>query len=412
MQDELLRAMFGAAIAAAQPRLCVPPHLPARPRGRLVVIGAGKAAAMAQTVEAHYQGGVSGLVVTKYGHALPTQWIEVAQAAHPVPDAAGMAAAARMLALVAGLTRDDLVICLLSGGASALLPLPFPGLSLADKQQLSRALLISGATIREMNLVRRHISAIKGGRLAAACGAPMINLIISDVPGDDPVDIGSGPTVIDPTHCADALDILNRYDIAMPAVRDLLAGGRSETVKAGLNVQTKIIATPQMALEAAAKVARAAGYGVHILGDAIEGAAREFGTVMAGMARQVALRDQPFARPCVILSGGETTVQVTGQGIGGRNVEFLLSLALGLDGMPGVSALAGDTDGVDGGAPVAGAVLRPDSLARARNLGLSARDYLTRNDAHSFFAALGDGVITGPTQTNVNDFRAVLVAKA
>lgn len=412
----LLREMFEAAIAAAQPALCVPPYLPEPPKGRLLVIGAGKAsAAMAQAVEAHWPGELSGLVVTRYGYAVPCQRIEIVEAAHPVPDAAGLAAARRLLERVRGLGPDDVVLCLISGGGSALLPLPAEGLTLADKQAINRALLHSGATIAEMNCVRRHLSAIKGGRLAAACHpARVITLLISDVPGDDPMDIASGPTVPDPTTCADALAILDRYRIdPPPAARALLESGKGETVKPGdprlASIETHLIATPQMALEAAAAVAAKAGITAHILGDSLEGEARDVGTVMAGIARQAASRGQPFSPPCVLLSGGETTVTVRGRGRGGRNVEFLLAFGIALNGQPGIHALAGDTDGVDGQEDIAGAYLAPDTLARAWSQGIKPRDRLADNDGHGFFEALGDSVITGPTLTNVNDFRAILV---
>jgi hydroxypyruvate reductase len=297
-----------------------------------------------------------------------------------------------------------------------LLPLPTEGITLADKQAVSRALLRSGATIGEMNCVRRHLSAIKGGRLAAACHpARVLTLLISDVPGDDPADVASGPTVADPTTCADALAIMRRHAIAAPAaVIELLASGRGESIKPGdprlAEAETRVIATPQRALEAAAGAARDAGLTAHILGDTIEGEAREVGKVMAGIARQVAVHGQPFAPPCVLLSGGETTVTVRGGGRGGRNVEFLLALGVALDGHPAIHALAGDTDGVDGQDDAAGAYLAPDSLARARLLGINPADRLADNDGHGFFAALGDAVVTGPTLTNVNDFRAVLIA--
>jgi hydroxypyruvate reductase len=408
--------MFDAAIASAQPAICVPPFLPEQPRGRTLVIGAGKAsAAMARAVEAHWPGPLSGLVVTRYGHAVHCESIEIIEAAHPVPDTAGMSAARRMLDLVAGLSHDDLVLCLMSGGGSSLLPLPAAGLSLEAKQGINRALLASGASISEMNCVRRHLSSIKGGRLAAACHpARVVSLLISDVPGDRPIDIASGPTVADPTTCAEALDIVRRYGIELPNVaRDILASGRGESVKPNdprlARASFSIVAAPQLALEASAAVARRAGVSSFILGDAIEGEAREVGKVMAGIALQVARRRQPVAPPCVLLSGGETTVSVRGEGTGGRNVEFLLSLAIALDGQPGIHALAGDTDGVDGQLDVAGAQITPTSLMRARSLGLRPRDMLDNNDGHTFFAALGDAIVTGPTLTNVNDFRAVYV---
>ena len=425
-ERDLLRRMFDAAIASAQPAVCVPPHLPLHllapgslGQGRLVVIGAGKAsAAMARAVEDHWAGPLTGLVVTRYGYAVPCQHIEIVEASHPVPDDAGLRAAERMLALVQDLQADDVVLCLISGGGSALLPLPLPGVTLQDKQTVNRALLKSGATINEMNCVRRHLSAIKGGRLAVACHpARVLTLLISDVPGDDPINIASGPTVGDPTRCEDALDIVRRYAIELPdVVRAVLASGRGESIKpddARLSRnEVRTIATPQMALEAAAVVARAAGYGVAILGDALEGEARDVGKVLAGIALQVAQRSQPVPAPCVLLSGGETTVTVRGSGSGGRNVECLLSMGMALGGHPRIHALAGDTDGVDGLADIAGAHWGPDTLGRAQALGLKPGDYLGNNDGHSFFGALGDSVVTGPTLTNVNDFRAILITAA
>ncbi len=415
---QLLRAMFDAAIASAQPALVVPRHLPQPPRGRLIVIGAGKAsAAMARAVETHWAGRLEGLVVTRYGYAVPCDRIEIVEAAHPVPDSAGQNAARRMLQLVSDLTADDLVLCLISGGGSALLPAPPAGLTLADKQAINNALLRSGATIGEMNCVRRHLSTIKGGRLGAACHpAKVLTLLISDVPGDLPGDIASGPTVADATTCADALAILRRYRIDVPpAAIEGLTSGAFESVKPGdvrlAQAQTCIVGSPQMGLEAAADVASAAGYGVCILGDSLEGEARELGRVMAGIAKQVVTHGQPVPAPCVLLSGGEATVTVRGNGKGGRNVEFLLALSLGLNGHPQMHALAGDTDGVDGQEEIAGAVMRPDTLARARAKGLSAVNSLDNNDGHGFFGALGDAVITGPTLTNINDFRAVLIDK-
>jgi len=416
---DLLRQMFDAAIASAQPALCLPPHLPAPEslsNGRLVVIGAGKAsAAMARALEDHWQGPLSGLVVTRYGYAVPCTRIEIVEAAHPVPDQAGLQAAQRMLELVSSLSADDLVLCLISGGGSSLLPLPLPGLSLQDKQDINRALLASGATISEMNCVRRHLSGIKGGRLAAACyPARVLTLLISDVPGDDPINIASGPTVADPSTCADALAIVRRYGIDLPpAARQLLDSGAGESIKPGdprlARTEVRMIATPQMALEAAAKVARAAGFAAHILGDALEGEARDVGKVLAGMALQVAGRGQPFSTPCVLLSGGETTVTVRGTGRGGRNVECLLAMGIALDGQARVHALAGDTDGVDGQEEIAGALLGPDTLARAWALDIKPLELLANNDGHGFFEALGDSVVTGPTLTNVNDFRAILI---
>jgi hydroxypyruvate reductase len=415
----LLRDMFAAAIEAAQPARCIADFLPEPPAGRLIVIGVGKAsAAMAQAVEAHWPGPLSGLVVTRYGYVVPCDRIEIVEAAHPVPDAAGMDAARRMLDLVGGLTADDTVLCLISGGGSALLPLPLDGLSLSDKQAVNRALLKSGASIGEMNCVRRHLSAIKGGRLAAACHpAKVITLAISDVPGDRPGDIASGPTVGDATTCADALAIVQRYGIPLsPNVREVLASGRGESVKPDdcrlASTEFHLIATPRMALEAAARVAAAAGVRAHILGDAIEGEAREVGKALAGIVRHIVTRGQPVAPPCVLLSGGETTVTVRGNGRGGRNVEFLLALGVALDaldGLAGVHALAGDTDGVDGMEEIAGACLAPDSLRRAWALGINPKERLDDNDGHGFFGALGDAIVTGPTLTNVNDFRAILI---
>jgi glycerate 2-kinase len=408
--------MFDAAVGAAQPSLCLPAHLPPRPAGRMLVIGAGKAsAAMARAVEDNVEGPLEGLVVTRYGYAVRCERIEIVEAAHPVPDAAGIEAARRIREKVAGLAAGDLVLCLISGGGSALLAAPAPGLTLADKQAVNKALLKSGANISEMNCVRRHLSALKGGRLAAACHpAKVVTLLVSDVPGDDPIDIASGPTVPDPTTCEDALAILRRYAIEVPAnVRRLLESGEGETVKPGdprlAGIETRMIVTPQMALEAAALVARDSGVPAYILGDRLEGEARDVGTVMGGIALQVADRRQPFAPPCVLLSGGETTVTVRGNGRGGRNVEFLLSLGIALRGHPRIYAMAGDTDGVDGLEEIAGAHLAPDSLDRAWSQGINPNDSLANNDGHGFFEALGDGIVTGPTLTNVNDFRAILI---
>ena len=413
---QLLRQMFDAAVAAAQPALCLPPHLPPPPKGRTIVIGAGKAsAAMARALEDHWAGPLEGLVVTRYGYEVPCERIEIVQAAHPVPDAAGIEAAERIRQLVTGLTADDLVIALISGGGSSLLVAPGEGLTLADKQAVNTALLHSGASISEMNCVRRHLSSLKGGRLAAVCHpAQVLTLLISDVPGDDPIDIASGPTVGDPTTCADALAIVERYRISVPpAVRSLLESGAGETIKPGdprlQGIQTRMITAPQIALEAAAQVARDAGITPYILGDSLEGEARDLGKAMAGITRQVALHGQPFQTPCVLLSGGEATVTLRGTGRGGRNVEFLLSLGVALNGLPGVYALAGDTDGVDGAEEIAGAILTPSSLQRAWALGTNPRSSLDNNDGHGFFQALGDAVVTGPTLTNVNDFRAILI---
>jgi glycerate 2-kinase len=413
---QLLKAMFDAAVAAASPKLRIPPHLPPPPKGKTIVVGAGKAsAAMAKAVEHAWPAPLGGLVVTRYGHAVPCRRIEIVEAAHPVPDESGHRAAARILEMVKGLGPDDLVLALISGGGSALLSLPAAGLTFQDKQAVNTALLRSGAPIGEMNTVRKHLSAIKGGRLAAAAfPARVVTLVISDVPGDDPADVASGPTVADKSTFADARAVLAKYGISEPrSVIDHLARGVDETPKPDsprlANSTSTLVATPQQSLEAAAEVARKAGVLPLILGDALEGEAREVGRVMAGIARAAALHGQPAPPPAVLLSGGETTVTVRGKGRGGRNVEFLLSLAVTLDGLPGVFALAGDTDGVDGAEEVAGAIVTPDTLARAAALGIDAKDRLADNDAHGFFRALGDQVITGPTLTNVNDFRAILV---
>ena len=415
----LLRWMFDAAVQSAAAETVVPPHLPSPPAGRTIVVGAGKAAAaMARVVDARWptEQPLSGLVVTRYGHGVgPLARIEVIEASHPVPDAAGSAAAARVLELVRGLSAGDLVLCLISGGGSSLLSLPAPGIELADKQAVNRALLRSGASIHEMNCVRKHLSAIKAGRLAvAAAPGRVVSLIISDVPGDDPSVIASGPTVPDATTLADARAVLDRYGIEpSQSVRARLNDPKAETPKPGDPVfdgtVTRIIAAPQASLEAAAAVARKAGVEPLILGDSIEGDAVEVGRVMTGIARQVALHHQPAPPPCVLISGGETTVTVRGNGRGGRNVEFLLALAIELNGLPNVYALAGDTNGVDGAEEIAGAIVIPDTLKRAVGLGVNAKARLADNDGHGFFEALGDQVITGPTLTNVNDFRAILI---
>jgi hydroxypyruvate reductase len=412
----VLMGLFRAAVEAADPMRIVPPHLPAAGRGRTLVIGAGKASAqMARAVELNWKEPIQGLVVTRYGHKVPTERIEIVEAAHPVPDQAGLDAATRMLRLVQGLTPDDLVLCLISGGGSALLPLPVPGLTLSDKQQVNRALLRSGATISEMNCVRKHLSAIKGGRLGAACApARVVTLLISDVPGDDPSVIASGPTVPDPTTCAEALAILQKYSISEPASAiDYLRKAHDETPKPGdprlARAEARLIGTPQASLEAAAEFSEAAGFTPMILSDAIEGEARDVALVHAAIARQAANRGQPVHPPCVLLSGGETTVTVRGQGRGGRNAEFLLALAIALEGHPRVHAIACDTDGIDGTEDNAGAIAGPDTLQRAAALSLRAKDFLADNDGYTFFSRLGDLVVTGPTLTNVNDFRAILI---
>ena len=423
-----LRQLFEAAVQRALPLHNTAAWLPPPPKGRTLVLGAGKAGgAMAQAVEALWPADqpLSGLVITRYHHTpprpagLPAR-IEVVEAAHPVPDAAGLAASERILALTQGLTKDDLVLCLISGGGSSLLTLPAEGVSLQDKQRINRDLLHSGANITEMNCVRKHLSRIKGGRLAAACApAQVVTLTISDVPGDDPSVIASGPTVCDHTTCADALAILQRYRIAVsPQVEAALLSGALETPKLGIawhEQPVHLMATPQQSLEAAAQVARAAGLNAYVLSDEIEGESREVGKVHAALARASARGVGPFQKPCVILSGGETTVTVRAQastarpGRGGRAGEFCLGLVEALQAQPGVWALAADTDGIDGSEDNAGARVAPDTLARAAALGLKPSAHLDRNDAYGFFEPLGDLVVTGPTFTNVNDFRALLV---
>ena len=418
---QLLRRLFAAGLAAADPARCVPPALaaiePPGPGGRLIVVGAGKAsAAMARAVEAHWPGPLSGLVVTRYGHGVPCSRIEIVEAAHPVPDAAGEAAAARILALVGGLTVNDRVLALISGGGSALLAAPAAGVTLLQKRALTSALLRSGASIGEINGVRKQLSAIKGGRLAlAAWPAPVLTLAISDVPGDDPAVIASGPTVGDPGDGAAALAILERYGIPLdPALRARLAAGELATPKPDdprlARSRFVLLASPRQMLEAAAAEARRCGVTPLILGDAIEGEAREVARVHAGIALACSRHGFPAGKPCVLLSGGETTVTLRGEGgRGGRNSEFLLGLALALDGAPGIAALAADSDGIDGSEDNAGAFVDPQTLARARALGLDGRAALAANDAWGYFAALGDLLVTGPTLTNVNDFRAILV---
>jgi glycerate 2-kinase len=413
---QFLQHLFACALGAVDAGTLLAGHLPPAPRGRTVVIGAGKAAArMAEGVERHWQGDLSGLVVTRYAHGAPTRSIEVVEAGHPVPDAAGVEAAERMLALVQGLTADDLVLCLMSGGGSALLSLPAPGITLEEKRQINRALLRSGAPIGEMNCVRRHLSAIKGGRLALACyPARVVTLVVSDVPGDDPAVVASGPTVPDGSTARDALAILERYRIPVSdAVRSLLldpsrAAPKPDDPRLARN-ETVVIATAQAALDAAAAAAREAGITPLVLSNSIEGEARDVASVHAAIARQVLEHGQPCGSPCVLLSGGETSVTVRGKGRGGRNAEFLLALALALDGRDRVHAIACDTDGIDGTEDNAGALLAPDTLARAAAAGLDPRAMLGDNDGYSLFSALGDLVVTGPTRTNVNDFRALLI---
>ncbi len=402
-----LASLYGAAVDAVSAETRLPAFLPKRPAGRLLVVGAGKgAAAMAKAVESHYDGPLQGLVVTRYGHGLPTDRIEVIEAAHPVPDIAGQRAAWRIMDAVRELTVNDLLLCLISGGGSSLLALPCPDVTLDDKRAVTQELLASGASIHEINCVRKHLSAIKGGRLAAASAAPVLTLAVSDVPGDDPSVIASGPTVADPTTLAEARAVLRSYGVHPPErVLRALQDPANETPKPGdlEHSEFHIIAKPADALTAAAQAAWQAGVKPVILGDAIEGEAREVALQHAALVKR--LQD----RPAVILSGGETTVTVRGDGHGGRNQEYLLALGLRLDGQAGTYALACDTDGIDGTDEAAGALWTPDSLARARSLGLDAQAMLDDNDAHGFFQKLDDLVVTGPTRTNVNDFRAILV---
>ncbi|MGX1305342.1 glycerate 2-kinase [Amorphus suaedae] len=414
---QLLRRLFDVAVARAHPDHCLSPHLPDPPKGRTVVIGAGKAsAAMARALEAAWSGPLEGVVLTRRGHGEPTDRIRIVEASHPVPDAAGEAGTRELLAALDGLTADDLVVALISGGGSALLAGPPPGVTLEDMQTLARLLLRSGAPISDMNTVRKHVSTVAGGRLAlAARPARLVTLAISDVPGDDPGVIASGPTVGDATTAADALAVLKAYGLDVPAsITRWLREPGAETPKPDdprLDHATyRMIATPALSLQAAAQACEAADYRPVVLGDRIEGEAREVAKVLAAIAISCAEHGTPAKPPCVVLSGGETSVTVRSDGRGGRNVEFLLGLAIALEGRAGITALAGDTDGIDGSEDNAGALVDETTLARARALGLDPRDFLARNDAYSFFEALGDLVVTGPTRTNVNDFRAILIA--
>lgn len=419
MQDipNFLSKLFSAAVQAAHPKTCLAPYLPRERTGKAIVIGAGKAAAaMAQAFEQSWQGPVSGLVVTRYGHGEKCEHIKVIEASHPVPDTAGQDAAREILNLVSNLTPEDQVFFLLSGGGSSLLSLPAPGVGLEQKQAINKALLRSGAAIDEINCVRKHLSAIKGGRLALACQpAKLFTFAISDVPGDDPSVIASGPSVADPTTSAQALSILRKYNIEVADnVAAWLKNPASETAKvADLPIQDtlyQLIATPKQSLGAAAEYARSCGVTPLVLGDNIEGEAREVAKVMAGIAKYIQATDEPVARPCVILSGGETTVSLKGTGRGGRNAEFLLGLANCLQGEPGIYAIAADTDGIDGSEDNAGAVLTPETAAKAHAKGIDMEQMLNNNDGYGFFEALGDLLVTGPTRTNVNDFRAIYIA--
>jgi hydroxypyruvate reductase len=414
----LLRSLFDRAVDAAGAEATIEGHLPPRPRGRTVVVGAGKAAAaMARAVERRWDGPLDGLVVTPYGHGVATERIAVIEAAHPVPDAAGQAAARRILAMVQSLGADDLVLALISGGGSALLALPAPGVPFEDKRTINRALLASGAAIHEINTVRKHLSAIKGGRLGAAAAPAAIHaLIVSDIPGDDAAFVASGPTLPDPTTKAAARGILTKYRIVAPPAAARWLDEGEETPKPGdrrlARATASIITSAARSLDAAAACARDHGVTPVPLSDCLEGEAREVGRALAGIALYAARRGQPAAAPCVLLSGGETTVTVgtPDPGLGGRNRELALALALGLDGHPAISALVADTDGIDGTPDAAGAIVTPDTLARAHGLGRDPRADLARHDSGGLFAALGDAVVTGPTRTNVNDFRAILVA--
>ncbi len=419
MDRELLENLFRTAVAAADPGRAIAAHLPPKPRGKTVVVGAGKASAqMARAFEELWDGPVEGLVVTRYGHAVPTRSIEIVEASHPVPDEAGYLAARRMMARVHGLSHDDLVVALISGGGSALLPSPAPGLSFEDEQAVTRALLASGMPITMMNLVRNEISAVKGGRLAAlAAPARVATLVVSDVAGDDPALVASGPTVPIASSRAEVRHLAALYELDLPpAAVALLASHDNEAPRPDdprfAHNSVRIVASSALSLDAAAVRAGANGLTAHILSDAVEGEAREVAQVMAAIAREIDLRDRPFTRPCVLLSGGETTVTVRGKGKGGRNAEFLLAFALAVEGIDGITALAADTDGIDGSEDNAGAFADGTSVARMRAAGIDPRARLADNDAWSAFHAVGDLLVTGPTGTNVNDFRAILVLPA
>jgi hydroxypyruvate reductase len=412
--EAFLRLLFQRAVEVADPMRMIMQHLPPKPKGRVVIIGAGKASArMAEAVEAAW-GPCEGLVITRYGYARPCQSTEIVEAAHPVPDEAGFEATKRMMNLLSGLGTNDFVLALISGGASALLVAPVAPVTLAEKQAVNAALLASGAPIDRMNIVRKHLSQVKGGQLAAASyPAKMLALLISDVPGDDPAFIGSGPTVGDTSTPDDAQAVIAKWGIKVPAsVREALTK-TSRLIAPGerrlSRVENRIVAAPAQSLEAAAKIAREAGCDVQILGDALEGEARDVANYQADSALKLKAKRKPGDRPVLLLSGGELTVTRTGNGIGGPNAEFMLAMAIALNGAAGIHSIACDTDGVDGAAEVAGAIIGPDTIAKAQGQGLIASDFLARNDAHSFFAAIKDQVVTGPTLTNVNDFRAILI---
>lgn len=412
---KVLRRMFDAAVASADPARVVVPHLPDRPKGRCVIVGAGKASgAMAAALDAAWSDvDLSGVVVTRYGHAVPAGRIEIVEAAHPVPDEMSIEAATRILASVRDLGPEDLVIALISGGGSSLLVAPAGGMTLADKKAVNQALLASGAAIREMNTVRKHLSIIKGGRLAHyASPARVVTLIISDVPGDDPAEIASGPTVADGTTVEDAREIVSRYRLELPAAaQNVLAHGGSPASSSPINSEVRLIASPSMALDAAARIARTYGLEPLILGDALQGESKDVGTVFSGIALSARSKGLPVSGPAVILSGGETTVSLTkdSTGRGGRNTEFLLSLAIGLNGTENIWAIAGDTDGIDGVEDAAGAIVTPDTLSRMTTVGIPPRSALARHDSYTAFKSIGDLIVTGPTLTNVNDIRAILI---
>jgi glycerate 2-kinase len=409
---QFLRSLFEAAVAAADPTIRVAQFLPEPPKGRTIVVGAGKAsAAMAQALEQAWAGPpLSGLVVTRYGYAVPCKTIEIVEAAHPVPDAAGLAAAHRMMQLVGDLTADDLVIALISGGGSALLTLPAVGITLAEKQELNRQLLACGMSIHDMNCVRKHFSQIKGGRLAAATRAKVVTLVVSDIPGDNPALVASGPTLPDARDISEAFELIARYQLQLSdnMMKHITAAPLpSDVVFARNDVQ--LIASAALSLEAAAELAKRAGIVAHILSDSLEGEAREVGKVHAALVREVATRNRPFSRPALILSGGETTVTLKGKGKGGRNSEFLLALAIDIAGLQNAHALAADTDGIDGSEDNAGAYADGTSIQRMVQAGVNPREHLSRNDAWTAFNSVGDLLVTGPTRTNVNDFRAILI---
>ena len=414
--EQILRKLFDTAVAAANPTLCLPSFLPQSPEGRTLVVGAGKASAvMAQSIESHWNGALSGLVITRYDYGQPCKHIDIVEAAHPVPDQIGLNAAKRIMQLVSQLGTNDLCIAVMSGGASSLLTLPADGLTLADKQEVNRALLRSGATISEMNCIRKHLSAVKGGRLAAQVApARLVTLLISDVPGDNPDVIGSGPTVPDQTTFEDALRIVKKFNIELPrSVARYLERGELETPKPGDPIfqgsEVHIIARPAASLKAAAKKAREVGLNVLLLSDSLEGVAHQVAKDHAKLALAVREGSGPVVPPALIISGGELTVKLLGNGRGGPNSEYMLAMAIALNEADGIHAIACDTDGIDGSEDNAGAIISPSTLRRGIKAGVNPHNHLIDNDSYSFFKALNDLIITGPTYTNVNDFRAILV---